>query len=71
MNRVTLTQAIQLTGCAKRTVCDWFNICREVCTKVIYGGVKLGGSADHLVQVDESYFFSEAKVSQRQSACIG
>ncbi len=61
MTRVTLSQAIQLTGCAKSRVCDWRNMCREVCTQVIESDRKLVGTADRPVQVDESSFSGKRK----------
>lgn len=61
MMKVTLRQAVPLTGCSMNTVCDWFNLCREVCTSALSLRSKLVGTADRPIQVDESYFSGRRK----------
>ncbi len=56
MTRITLVQAIQLTGCAKATVCDRFNLFREACILIVNEDSKLVGTADRPVQIDILFY---------------
>ncbi len=35
MTQCTIRQASHITGCSLSTVVDWYNMCREVCSKII------------------------------------
>lgn len=59
--RCTIDMAVRMTGCARKTVCDWWNLFREVCTIALTHELLLVGTASDPVQIDESYFQGKRK----------
>ncbi|KAF0752643.1 THAP-type domain-containing protein, partial [Aphis craccivora] len=41
---IPLIQAAELTGRSNKTITDWYNLCREVCTAVIKKKTKMLGT---------------------------
>lgn len=60
----TLDQIVIKTGHSKATVCDWMNLCREVCSRVVRSLPKMVGTNDKPVQIDESYFQGRRKYNR-------
>lgn len=60
----TLDQFVTKTGHSKQTICDWLNLCREVCSKVIRSLPKMVGTPERTVQIDESYFQGRRKYNR-------
>lgn len=60
-SRDTLEEIMVKTGHNKHTICDWLNLCREVCTRVIRNQPKMVGTDEQPVQIDESYFQGRRK----------
>jgi hypothetical protein len=50
-----------ITGQSHSTLVDWYNICREVCTKVIEKKGQMLGTAEEPIQIDESLFVGKRK----------
>jgi hypothetical protein len=43
------------------TLVDWYNMCREVCTKVIEKKGQIPGTAEETIQIDEARFAGKRK----------
>jgi hypothetical protein len=50
-----------ITGQSHSTFVDWYNMCREVCTKVIEKKGQMLGTAEEPIQIDESRFAGKRK----------
>eukprot|EP00171_Calliarthron_tuberculosum_P002679 IDg2679t1 len=61
---MTLRQAAFTLGHSFPTVVDWFNLCREVCTKKIENEPQLIGTVNEPVQIDEAYFSGRRKYNR-------
>lgn len=57
----TLDEFVTKLGHSKFIVCDWPNMCRKVCTKVIRSLPKMVGTTAQAVQIYESYFQGRRK----------
>lgn len=60
----TLDQLEIKTGHSRPTICDWLNLCREVCSKVVRSLPKMVGTIVKPVQIDESYFRGRRKYNK-------
>eukprot|EP00171_Calliarthron_tuberculosum_P022256 IDg22256t1 len=45
-------------------IVDWYNLCREVCSKRMENEPRLIGTPGHPVQIDESYFSGRRKYNR-------
>lgn len=52
----SLDQFVIKTGHRTATICDWLNLCREVCSTVIGNQSKMVATNAKPVHIDESYF---------------
>jgi hypothetical protein len=50
-----------ITGRSHSTLVEWYNMCREVCTKVIEKKGKMLGTAKEPIQIDEARFAGKRK----------
>lgn len=63
-SRDTFEQLMMKTGHSNHTICDWLNMCREVCSTVVRNQPKMVGTDEQPVQIDESYFQGRAKYNR-------
>jgi transposase-like protein len=52
-----------LTGRCKQAVCDWFNLCRDICVQLFEDRQPLGGPGER-VEVDESLLRGKRKANR-------
>ncbi len=56
----------ELTGRGSEAICDWFNLCREICSQIVsvtHRG-KMVGTAEDPVQIDEARFAGRRKYNR-------
>jgi hypothetical protein len=53
-----------ITGRSHSTLVDWYNVCREVCTKVIEKKGQMLGTAEEQIQIDEVRFAGKRKYNR-------
>ncbi|KAK4871972.1 hypothetical protein RN001_016096 [Aquatica leii] len=58
--------AVKLTGKGRKTVCDWYSLCREVCSSVVSVNCRgqLRGTEEDPVQIDETRFAGKKKYNR-------
>jgi len=61
---IPLIQAAELTGRSNKTITDWYNLCREVCTAVIKKKTKMLGTHANPIQIDEARFAGRRKYNR-------
>ena len=68
LNFKTQVDAKKETKKCKQTICDWYNLCRDVCVKQFETRKPMGGKGQ-IVQIDESLFqvFIQCSVTLFQS----
>lgn len=56
----------KFTGRSRETICDWFNMCREVCTQIVSveNRGQMIGTNDQPVQIDEARFAGRRKYNR-------
>lgn len=55
-NKFSEKQVMRELQLANKTVIDWFNFCREVCTEILLGSTEQIGGEGKIVEIDESKF---------------
>ncbi|XP_076054970.1 uncharacterized protein LOC143033425 [Oratosquilla oratoria] len=55
-----------MTGKRQPTICDWFNMCREVCSSIVsvHNRGQMVGTAENPVQIDEARFAGRRKYNR-------
>ena len=55
-----------LTGRGNEATCDWFNLCREICSQIVSATNrgKMVGTAEKPVQIDEARFAGRRKYNR-------
>jgi len=53
-----------ITGRSHSTLVDWYNMCREVCTKVTERKSQMLGTAEEPIQIDEDRFAGKRKYNR-------
>ena len=60
------TKVQQLTGRGQEDTCDWFKLCGEICTQIVFvtRRGKMIGTAEDPVQIDEARFAGGRKYNR-------
>jgi transposase len=64
VGEVPMTQVVEMTGRAQGTVTSWFENFRDVCSQIIAKKVKMLGTADEPIQIDEARFAGRRKYNR-------
>ena len=56
----------EMTGRSRQTICDWFNMCREVCSSIVSVKKrgKMVGTQENPVEIDEARFAGRRKYNR-------
>lgn len=61
---IPLIQTGELTGRSNKTITDWYNLCREVCTAVIKKKTNMLGTHANPIQIDEARLAGRRKYNR-------